>query len=202
MRYVTAVSLTVRDASACADFLCEALGYQREQQDDGQGIWLNNGCTPLRLSEGEGAACLQVCCSDVGRDAAVLMQHPAITSHDDITQSGALVVQRLHSRFGLDLQCYRILNEDEMDVLPPLPANLPWDEQCDLQVRRILRIVPVDFRQKARQRVTERAEYLTLAAGDITVSQAHAVQALRDVTLDFQQQALTDALRAEGIDDA
>ncbi|MDQ6979301.1 MAG: hypothetical protein Q9M09_03875, partial [Mariprofundaceae bacterium] len=100
---------------------------------------------------------------------------------------------------GLCLYLCRALNEDEMGDLLPLPVNIPWDVEVDAMVRRVLRIVPVDFRIKARQRVTERAEYLTLELGQLLVGEAEAVQALQDMTLDFQQRSLYEALRDEGL---
>ncbi len=202
MRYATAYRLSVRSPERCADFLCQHLGFTRQQQDDA-GLWLNNGCLPLLLVPGDedSPACLQVHCGDVAREARHLLAIDGVSSIDaQPRREGACISQRLDSGLGLHLCLYRVLNEDELGILPPLPANLPWDPATDTMVRRILRIVPVDFRQRARQRVTERAEYLCIEQGEIDVARRHAVQALLDVTLDFQRPTLIEALREEGIE--
>lgn len=48
--------------------------------------------------------------------------------------------------------------------------------------------------------MTERAEYLTVDAGELCVQHEHAMQAFLDITLDFQYQALFDAMQEEAID--
>jgi len=163
--------------------------------------WLaSNGSMAILLQPGDGPAKLYLQCTDVAADAARLLAYNSVSEgKDSLQQCGNLLWQSLNTDCGLCLYLCRALNEDEMGDLLALPANIPWDDVVDGMVRRVLRIVPVDFRIKARQRVTERAEYLTLEQGKLLVDEAEAVQALQDMTLDFQQRSLYEALQEEGI---
>jgi hypothetical protein len=179
-------------------FLTDVLHFNGDKRGDYW--WASNDSMAALLQPGEGPAKLYLQCTDVAADAARLLANPSVREgKHPLQQCGNLLWQSLDTDCGLCLYLCRALNEDEMGELLPLPANIPWDDAVDAMVRRVLRIVPVDFRTKARQRVTERAEYLTLEQGALLVDEAAAVRALQDITLDFQQRSLYEALRDEGV---
>jgi len=198
MFYATAVCLSVPDPERAIRFLTDVLHFNCEMRGDYW--WASNGSMAVLLQPGDGPAKLYLQCTDVAADAARLLACGSVSEgKDPLQQCGNLLWQSLNTDCGLCLYLCRALNEDEMGDLLPLPVNIPWDDVVDGMVRRVLRIVPVDFRIKARQRVTERAEYLTLEQGKLLVGEGEAVQALQDMTLDFQQRSLYEALRDEGI---
>jgi len=198
MFYATAVCASVPDPERATRFLTDVLHFTCEMRGDYW--WASNGSMAVLLQPGEGPAKLYLQCTDVAADAARLLTYDAVREgKHPLQQCGNLLWQSLDTDCGLRLYLCRALNEDEMGELLPLPVNMPWDDVVNLMVRRVLRIVPVDFRTKARQRVTERAEYLTLEQGQLLVEEREAVRALQDATLDFQQRSLYEALRDEGI---
>lgn len=200
MLYVTAIHLSVPVPALAGQFLCDVLGFEHQPQDDGSCL-VNNDAIMLVLHVGNASPVeLNLHTTDMAVDAARLLALPHVVAIDEtMQQQGRLCWQRFDADCGLRLRLCRTLDEDEMAILPPLPSNLPWDDAVDLCVRRVLRIVPVDFRDKARHRVTERAEFLCLAAGSLLVSEAFAVQALKDSTLDFQQRELYETLQQQGV---
>jgi len=200
MQFAIATRLAVPDPKATADFLKDALTFQAEYKD-GYGWWLENGAITIILEQGNTATpTLEVQCTDIERDRAALLQRPDIQAIKPISQQGNRIEQLLHSDCGINLMLSKVLDEDEMGELLPLPTSLAWDEQVDIKTRKILRIVPLSFRDTARQRIAERAEYLCVEAGELCVQLPHAMQAFVDITLDFQYQALFDAMQKEGID--
>lgn len=200
MQFAVASYLSVPQPETAAHFLKDALKFHIEYRP-GYGWWAENGAVNLILQEGKCEhAILEIQCSNIEQDSAQLLARPDIHALTDIQQQENRIEQTLATDCGITLKLSKILNEDDMGELVPLPSTLPWDEQTDLHTRRILRIVPLSFREKARQQVTQRAEYLAVEAGQLHVQQDHAMQAFVDITLDFQYQALFDAMQKEGID--
>lgn len=200
MYFAIASHIFVPNPKEAALFLQDCLGFQSQYQAS-YGWRAENGAVSLLIHEAKQAqATLELQCNNLQKDAEELLKHSAIHALSDIQQDGYRLEQRCISDCGITLVLSQILNEDDLGELPDLPTSLPWDEDTILHVQRILRIVPLDFRSKARQRVTERAEYLAVEGGDLMVHEAYAMRALVDVTLTFQHTALYEAMQNEGID--
>ncbi len=200
MLYPVGIHCTVPFPEKAVFFLRDVFNFKCFCQDDGSWLAKNDALT-LVLYEGEiSSIALQLHSSNLQKDSAYLSNHPQVHAIDPtIQQQGALCWQHFQTDCGLRLCLCRTLNEDELTILPPLATNLPWDEAVDLLVRRVLCIVPVDFRKQARERVTERAEFLCLTRGALLVGESDAIEALKDSTLDFQQRELYETLQQQGV---
>ncbi|MDQ6974345.1 MAG: hypothetical protein Q9M10_05630 [Mariprofundaceae bacterium] len=199
MYFAIATHIFVSNPQQSARFLRDCLGFQT-QYKDGYGWCAENGTVSLLIHAAEKPqASLEVQCNHIEEDSQALLSHDGIHALSDVEQYGHRLQQCFRSDCGITLILSQILNEDDLNELPDLPVSLPWDEKTMQQVQRILRIVPLDFRAKARQRVTERAEYLAVAAGDLMVNEAYAMHALVDITLQFQHPSLYQAMQDEGI---
>ncbi|MDQ6995171.1 MAG: hypothetical protein Q9M18_06205 [Mariprofundaceae bacterium] len=199
MYFAIASHIFVPDPKQSASFLAECLGF-RTQYKDGQGWLAENGTVSLLIHASEQPqASLEIQCNHLEHDSQALLKHAAVHAVSDIEKHPRRLEQRLISDCGISLILSQMLTEDDLNELPDLPTSLPWDEQTMQHVQRILRIVPLDFRDKARQQSTERAEYLAVEQGDLMVNESYAMQALVDVTLKFQHPTLYQAMRDEGI---
>lgn len=107
---------------------------------------------------------------------------------------------RLRTPYRVVLTLSRTFDEDALGILPDLPTSLVWTEDAVASTQRLLRLVPVSFREQSRRRVTECAETLAIAAGGVTVDRDTALRALVMSTPAFQREGLRAALREEGID--
>ena len=200
MQFAIATYLNVHNPEAAARFLEAALNFKVEYKS-GYGWWAENGAISIILQKGDSKdALIEVQCSNIENDSAPLLARSDIKAFTSIQQQKNRIEQTLIADCGITLKLSKVLNEDEMGELIELPSTLPWDEQTDLHTRRILRVAPLSFREKAREQVTQRAEYLAVEAGVLHVQEEHAMQAFVDITLDFQYQALFDAIQKEGID--
>jgi hypothetical protein len=199
MHFAVATYLTTANPENTASFLKDALNFQIEYRP-GYGWWVENGSVTIILQAGNANnSNIEIQCTHIEKDSQHLLQHPDIQAITTIQQHNNRIEQQLLCDCGIILRLSKVLNEDEMGELLSLPSSLPWDKNTDLCTRRILRIAPLSFREKARERVTQRAEYIAVEAGSLMVQEAHAMQAFVEITLDFQYQALFDAMQQEGI---
>ncbi len=200
MQFAIATYLNIRNPETAASFLEDALDFKIAYKA-GYGWWAENGAVTIILQESTtDNATIEVQCTHIEKDSACLLQRPDVQALTDIQQNQNRVEQQLICDCGILLRLSKVLNEDEMGELLPLPSSLPWDNKTDEITRRILRIAPLSFREKARERVTQRAEYIAVESGSLMVQEAHAMQAFVDITLDFQHQTLFDAMQQESID--
>jgi len=200
MYFAIATHIFVHSPEKSAAFLHECLDFQT-QYKEGYGWCAENGAVSLLIQEAEQTqAVLEIQCNHLAEDADKLLENSSIQALSYIEQDDHRMQQRLISACGITLILSQILTEDDLGELPDLPKSLPWDEATTLHVQRILRIVPLGFRSKVRQRVTERAEYLAVEGGDLMVNENYAMRALVDVTLKFQHPAMYEAMQKEGID--
>ena len=199
MQFAVATYLNTADSKITAKFLKDALNFYIEYRS-GYGWWVENGAITIILQEGSANnPSIEVQCTHIETDSELLLQRPDIQAATPIEQHHSRIEQQLLCDCGITLRLSKVLNEDEMGELISLPSSLPWDSKTDACTRRILRIAPLSFREKARERVTQRAEYIAVEAGSLMVQEAHAMQAFVEITLDFQYQALFDAMQQEGI---
>jgi len=199
MQFAVATYLNTPNPESTAIFLKNALNFQIEYRSS-YGWWVENGSVTIILQAGNANnPCIEIQCTHIETDSEHLLQRPDIQAMTAIQQHQNRIEQQLLCDCGIILRLSKVLNEDEMGELLSLPSSLPWDNKTDVCTRRILRIVPLSFREKARERVTQRAEYIAVEAGSLMVQETHAMQAFVEITLDFQYQALFDAMQQEGI---
>ncbi len=200
MFFAIASYMDVPNPEQAAAFLEQRLGFQC-QYKEGYGWCAENGAVCLVLQQGDGAhAILELSSGNPEEDAQLLMEHDDIHADGELEQHGRRIQQCLIADCGIRLRLSRVLTEDDLGELPELPCQLPWDDDAKLHTQRILRIVPLCFRDKARERVTERAEYLAVSEGLLMVEETQAMQSLVDSALDFQYESVYDAMLEEGID--
>ncbi len=175
----------------------EGLGFRRTQSAS-PGLLLENGSLALRLTQGQAERPLRLEAQvrDLSSEAQALGAPWQAESEERLDPHWAR--QRLHHPLGLTLTLLREYSEDELDLLPPLPTHLDWQPEAVAALQQVLRQVPLDFRDAARRRATERAEYLCVVDGGLAPEPHHALQGLVDVTPAFQHPLLADAIRALG----
>lgn len=208
MNFAVSVVHCTDDILAAADFLCKALGFQHKEIT-GNAVIVENGAITIRLIKRidgltDAALTLEFQTQDIGLTIQQLMtyENVRLVNQDkgaEINHQGR-VEAFLQASYGLNVLLVQEFNEDQTGIMPALPSELIWDEEADLCTRRMLKLVPITFRQSARIRVTERAEMLAGEVGSVTVSLDTAVRALVQTTPLFQRPSLQDALQEEGIE--
>lgn len=195
MSDVIAVVHRVADVVAAAAFFERVLWMTRV--DDGR---LSSGALELRLLPlGELAQQptieLEVSTASARECAVTLLQEPDACVLPEPSRSGPERIEIVvRMRHGVVVRVVQTFDEDELGVLPPLPTALEWRPDAMLLVQTTLRVVPLAFRDLARKRMTERAEYEACAAGLVEVDIGSAVRGMVAATPVFQQAVLREAL--------
>lgn len=199
--HVLAVAHAVADAESAAAFLCRVLDFVERESAAGW-ISVENGALRIRLVEiaaNEPGSTLELVAETT--DLASSAESLAAEGGEEIGEASWIAPDRQERRFacehGLEIRLVRPYDEDERGELLPLPSRMEWEPAADLLARRVLRAVPVEFRDAARRRVTERAEALALADGDFEVTAEHAERGLLDATPEFQHESLRRRLADE-----
>jgi len=209
--YAVAMVVRVSDPGRTADVLEGALGFQRQEGGPGEGAVLDNGAIALRLEPragrsrqlegGSSGVELQVETDDLDGALDTLSHRATVLRRGpDRRPAENRIVREIELAGEVTVHLVRSLTEDDLGILPPLPASLVWREESDGLVRRVLRSVPLTFREAARSRVTRRAESIALEAGFVEVGLLPAVRGLAEATPAFQHATLRKALDDEGID--
>ena len=164
--------------------------------------YANNGSVSLLLLESEDEHCstLHIQSSNFDNDITSLQERGDVHSCGNPDICEEITSQLFTCDCGIKLFVFHELDEDERNELLPLPITLDWDDSVIISTQRILRVTPIAFRDKARINTTERAEYLAVSEGNFSVSTANAMQALTEITPEFQHRALFEAMLAEGIE--
>lgn len=200
MSDVVAVVHRVPDVVAAAAFFERVLWMTRVDDER-----LSSGALELRLLPlGKNAPQhlleIEVATASAAECAAALLKEPNATLLPEPPHPAPdrieLVVRMRH---GVVVRVVHTLDEDDLGVLPPLPTSLEWVPEAVLLVQTTLRIVPIAFRDLARVRMTERAEYEACRAGAVEVNVALAVHGMLAATPPFQLAALREALDEAGV---
>ncbi|MFA5983085.1 MAG: hypothetical protein WC782_03630 [Methylococcaceae bacterium] len=205
MNFVISVIHYVEDPAAAADYLCNALGFQKKVKLSPRVV--ENGAISIRLELVPSLAAyknelnlamqtqnLAQAVTELATFFKAELSSPACAV--SIDRKEAQLICPHHIRLTLVEE----LNEDQIGILPDLPTSLIWDTRAEACIKETLRQVPVSFRELARQRVTERAEMLAAEQALLTVNLEFAVQALADVTPNFQHAQLVAALLGQGVE--
>jgi hypothetical protein len=199
MDFVISIIYWVADPFAAAAFLCNHLGFQQKQSSD-HGIVVDNRAVAIRLTrlsvQNQEALNLELQSQNLGKTTEALLKLPNVSLiGGKISVGGTRVENRLQGPHGIIITVSQEFNEDQLGVMPPLPASLIWDEKAENAIRQLLRFTPVHFRDVARIRITEQAEMLAAAQASITVNLDYALQALAELTPHFQHPLLISALQ-------
>lgn len=205
MRFVTAIIHRVENLGTASDFFCTALGFYPAQNQGENSCLLENGAVTLRLLNdagiNPGMLNLELYSKHLDADSQALLAFPGVSLISDNIQINPFRLEtRLQAPHSVVITLFQEFNEDELGILPALPISLDWEEQAVNCIQQLLTYVPIDFRQLARTRITERAEVLAAEQGEINVDLNIAVQALAETTPHFQHPTLVAALRERGID--
>jgi hypothetical protein len=181
------------------------LGFYLAQNQGNNGILLENGAVSVRLVhqtyDTANLLHLELYSRQLHEDAQALLTVLGISViSENVRINPARLETRLQAPHHVIIILFQEFTEDDLGVLPDLPISLDWDEAAIVCIQQLLTLVPLDFRQPARRRVTERAEVLAAEQGEITVDVNFAVQALAETTPHFQHPTLVAALRERGID--
>jgi hypothetical protein len=201
----------VADPERTGSVLTGALGFLVQERGEDGSVVVDNGALRLRLARREGSSGeppepeepLELEAETEDLDGAVeTLRHRAevLDPGEEHRPTADRIERRVLLAEGLAVRLVRILTEDDLGVLPPLPATLAWEEASDLLVRRVLRSVPPVFRPAARKRVTRRAEAVALGGGAGEVGLESAVRGLVEATPSFQHKRLLETLEAEGVE--
>jgi hypothetical protein len=205
MRFVTAIVHQVENPDKAADFFCSVLGFYPAQNQNNHGLLLENGAVTVRLVSD---SCiiptplhLELYSKHLEENSQALLGFPEVSLiSEKVRVSPYRLETRLQAPHGLVITLFKEFNEDDLGILPALPIFLDWENQAIKCVQQLLTYIPIDFRQLARTRITERAEVLAAEQGEISVVLNIAVQALAETTPHFQHPTLVAALRERGID--
>jgi catechol-2,3-dioxygenase len=204
MRFVTAIVHRVENLVEASDFFCHTLGFYAQNKSTNYGVLLENGAVAVRLVDDADvlptALNLELYSKQIDEDSAALLAIPGINL---IAEQKRVHPTRLETYLqaphGVTITLYQEFNEDELGIMPELPISLDWEQSAVDCIQQLLTYVPIDFRQLARHRVTERAEVLAAEQGEISVALEIAVQALAETTPHFQHPTLVAALQERGI---
>lgn len=204
MRFVTAIIHQVENLDTARDFFCTVLGFSAQHQGDNSCL-LENGAVSVRLLNHVSLCAttlnLELYSKNLDEDSQALLAFPGLSLISDKIQLTPYRLEtRLQAPHNLIISLFQEFNEDDLGILPALPISLDWEDQALDCIQQLLTYVPIDFRQLARTRVTERAEILAAEQGEISVDLNTAVQALAEITPHFQHPTLVAALRERGID--
>lgn len=206
--HAVALAHPVDDPGRTAAVLVGALGFQWRKPVDAAEPVVENGALAIRLvstADRAGGAArpleLDVETDDLDGGFEAIRRRATVTRAGEARWLAAdRAVRRIELEGGIAVTLIRTLSEDDLHLLPPLPAALDWDEASDLLVRRVLRAVPLPFRDAARRRVTRCSEAVALEAGRVEVDVNAAVLGLAEVTPEYQYEELALALLAEGVE--
>jgi hypothetical protein len=201
VRFPIGVVHRVDDVDAARRFLVERLGFAPKPRE--APTVLENGALEIRLvADGETSVLtIEVRCPDVAAAATELAAWPGVdTSALEHRTSLWRVERRVVAPHGLHILLAHHFTEDELGILPELPISLEWEAPTLALVQRLLRWVPLAFRDSARRTVTRQAERRAIEADEVTVTHAHALPATIASTPAFQHASLRRAFVAEGLE--
>lgn len=205
MNFILGVNHPVRDPEGAARLLIDYFGFSPGSHPEEQGPRLRlveNGALTLRLLRSDQPSDwlrLDAGCEDLDTSIEAARGQGFEPQGQRQWVSSSREQQELRGPHQLILTLFHEYSEDELDILPPLPAQMPWAEEADQLVRELLRVVPLAFRASARERAVRTAEADAVVAGQTRVSRHQALTSLLRVTPDFQHHTLRDQLEQRGL---
>ncbi len=200
MADVVAVVYPVVDLEGACAFLQGPLHMAKAASSSGDACF-ENGALRLELKRvpGPQAAVLELELEARSFDSCrqELLGWPQVSAGPE-RRDGARVEQRFQAPHGLTLTLFKVLDEDELGVLPPLPATMAWSPEADGMVREMMRHVPLPFREAARKRATTCAEQRAAEEATGLVSRRAAIRGMLDATPAFELKHVRHGLQMMG----
>lgn len=203
VHFVSALIVSVPEPQKAREFFLDRLGFVvRKEEIDA--CSLDNGAVAIRLvtaATGPSIPTLEVSAPDPEELAQQL------EAAGDLLELGSAKMvseQRLEvravSRHGVALCIVREFDEDDLGLLPELPSNIDWSSEAALEIRELLRQVPIAFRSEARERVTREAEAAALERGRVRVELVDAFAGLFRATPSFKRPWVLDQYARLGLE--
>ena len=203
MNYVIAVSHKVDELQQAQTLLIDALEFSLREQGEDFAL-LENGALNIRLIQQPKNAGhplhLDVASKDLDAAVNFYAQHGFRQSEDVRWVHPFRQEIYLQGPDNIQLTVFREYNEDELGILPELETSLDWHDDALELTKRLIKSVPLSFRDNARHKIIAMAEADAIVAGLVEVDQDHAVRAIIKVTPDFQHQGLKDAMTKNGLE--
>ncbi len=189
---------------SAATFCSETLGMPIKQRLADR-IVLDNASVVLSLvqSAQDGELRLELASRNLEEEARALLLSAGVSR----TSEARWVTEfrqelELSAPHGLRLVLAREYNEDELGASVDLSTSMYWEPRAVECVKALLAEIPVAFRDTARQRVIERAEFLATEQAEDSVSWRLGVRAVVQVTPAFKLPQLRSSLLALGLQPA
>jgi hypothetical protein len=205
VNFVLGVVHRVEHPVEAARCLSETLGFNRVETD-GDFQVVENGALTIRLvpsDQPQGWLELDAASEDLSESMGQYLPlgwHPDESGKEPHWATPTREELRLLGPHRFALTLFREYSEDELGILPELPTSIPWEEDADQLVRELLRIVPLAFRDSARERIVKAVETDVLVAGQLCVTRGPAVRAMVRVTPDFQHHSLREEIEQRGLE--
>jgi len=202
MNYARAFIFYVKDLQEIQSVLVNALEFTVTERNE-ISCRLENGALCIRLLKSaentRQILTLDISSSDIAASIAYYQQYGFTQLGGTQWLSATREEVTMQSSVPVCLVIARDYNEDELGVMPPLQTSLEWHDDALLLAQRLIKTIPVGFRDNARHKIIELAEADTIVAGQIEVDQQLAIRAIIKVTPDFQHDALKDEIVNNGL---
>ena len=202
MNYAIAVIHQVDDLNKAQAFLSQALDFHLHEQGDGWAV-MENGALSIRLISGAGQASNSLHLDINSNNLNSSLDFFSKQGFSHLGESHWVSQWReeiyLNGPYQIRLTLFREYNEDELEILPDLPTSINWHKDALELTRKLLKSVPITFRDSARVKVTECAEADAIVDGRIEVDLEIAVLSLVKVTPDFQHESLKQEMDNNGL---
>lgn len=192
MDYVTAVTHEVTDMDVARTLFCQGLGFTLERETAEQ-LQLSNGSVTLFLQKAHEPATtlhLRLRCDELDRAAERLVVHGVSATGERLWADERRQEQLFAAPERVSLTLYRSYSEDELGIEVALPVKLEWEPRAMDVTRILIKLIPLDFRDSAREKIVAAAEGDALVDGVMTVSLPLAMRAVIRVTPAFQHDGL------------
>lgn len=203
MNYVIAVRHRVDDLHHAQILLTDVLEFSLREQGEDFAL-MENGALNVRLIHNPKNTghplCLDVASNDLDAAVRFYARHGFNPPEDAHWVHPFRQEIYLHGPDNIHLTVFREYDEDELGILPELKTSLDWNDDALELTKRLIKSVPLTFRDNARQKIIAMAEADAIVAGRVEVDQALAVRAIIKVTPDFQHDGLKDAMIKNGLE--
>jgi len=202
MNYASTFILYAEDLQALQTILIDALEFTMTAQGKGFSV-LENGALRIRLVHNSDKAGqllnLEISSTDIEVAIKFYQQYGFIQTGDLHWVHCAREEVTMQAELPICLVISRDYNEDELGIMPELQTSLEWHKDALLITQRLVKTIPINFRDIARGKIISMAEADTIVVGQIEVNQQRAIDAIIKVTPNFQHEALKDEIIKNGL---
>lgn len=201
MDYVTAVTHEVADLESARELFGKGLGFTLAEEGAGRMQFSNGSVTVSLLHRQEPATTLslRLRCDDLEQTAGRLATYGVTVAGERFWADERCQEQHFDAPAGVSLTLFRAYSEDELGIEVALPVNLEWASQALMVTRALVKLIPLDFRDTAREKIVAAAEGDALVEGAMAVTLAQAMRAVIRVTPAFQHEGLRETMAKHGL---